>query len=112
MNTENHLMIERQGKLGVITLDRVTHLNALSLDMIEGIGAQLELWRNDAAVQAILIKSNSPKAFCAGGDIRYLYDSYKMAQPITKATLVQNIKCSIHCANMKSQSSLCLMAMY
>ncbi|PIL63036.1 enoyl-CoA hydratase, partial [Acinetobacter baumannii] len=77
MNTENHLMIERQGKLGVITLDRVTHLNALSLDMIEGIGAQLELWRNDAAVQAILIKSNSPKAFCAGGDIRYLYDSYK-----------------------------------
>ena len=39
MNTENHLMIERQGKLGVITLDRVTHLNALSLDMIEGIGA-------------------------------------------------------------------------
>ncbi|SVK02923.1 enoyl-CoA hydratase/isomerase family protein [Acinetobacter baumannii] len=45
--------------------------------MIEGIGAQLELWRNDAAVQAILIKSNSPKAFCAGGDIRYLYDSYK-----------------------------------
>ncbi|HBI8679158.1 TPA: enoyl-CoA hydratase/isomerase family protein, partial [Escherichia coli] len=52
MNTENHLMIERQGKLGVITLDRVTHLNALSLDMIEGIGAQLELWRNDAAVQA------------------------------------------------------------
>lgn len=55
-------MIERQGKLGVITLDRVTHLNALSLDMIEGIGAQLELWRNDAAVQAILIKSNSPKS--------------------------------------------------
>lgn len=77
MNTENHLMIEQQGKLGMITLDRVTHLNALSLDMIKSIGAQLELWRNDAAVQAVLIKSNSPKAFCAGGDIRYLYDSYK-----------------------------------
>ncbi len=28
-------------------------------------------------VQAILINSNSPKAFCAGGDIRYLYDSYQ-----------------------------------
>ncbi len=35
MNTENHLMIEQQGKLGIITLDRVTHLNALSLDMIK-----------------------------------------------------------------------------
>jgi enoyl-CoA hydratase/carnithine racemase len=24
-----------------------------------------------------LINSNSPKAFCAGGDIRFLYDSYQ-----------------------------------
>lgn len=112
MNTENHLMIERQGKLGVITLDRVTHLNALSLDMIEGLGAQLELWRNDVAVQAILIKSNSPKAFCAGAIFAISTTVIKMARLITKATLVPNIKCSIHCANMKSQSSLCLMAMY
>ena len=44
MNKENHLMIEQQGGLGMITLDRVTHLNALSLAMIEGIQAQLELW--------------------------------------------------------------------
>ena len=52
MNKENHLMIEQQGGLGMITLDRVTHLNALSLEMIEGIRAQLELWRDDAANQA------------------------------------------------------------
>ncbi|MCH7337258.1 enoyl-CoA hydratase/isomerase family protein [Acinetobacter sp. NIPH 2699] len=77
MNTEHHLMIEQKGGLGIISLNRVTHLNALSLEMIEGICSQLELWRNDAAIQAVLIKSNSPKAFCAGGDIRYLYDSYK-----------------------------------
>ncbi|MGV0887625.1 enoyl-CoA hydratase/isomerase family protein [Acinetobacter venetianus] len=76
MNAE-HLIIEQQGALGIISLDRVTHLNALSLEMIEGIRTQLELWRNDAAIQAVLIKSNSPKAFCAGGDIRYLYDSYQ-----------------------------------
>ncbi|ENX44228.1 enoyl-CoA hydratase/isomerase family protein [Acinetobacter sp. NIPH 2100] len=77
MNIENQLMIEQKGALGLISLDRVKHLNALSLDMIEGICSQLELWRYDAAIQAVLIKSNSPKAFCAGGDIRYLYDSYK-----------------------------------
>ena len=79
MNTEQHLMVEQQGRLGMISLDRVKHLNALSLDMIEGICTQLQLWRNDAAIQAVLFKSNSPKAFCAGGDIRYLYDSYKNA---------------------------------
>ena len=92
MNAE-HLIIEQQGALGIISLDRVTHLNALSLEMIEGIRTQLELWRNDAAIQAVLIKSNSPKAFCAGGDIRYLYDSYQKARQITKVILVPNIKC-------------------
>lgn len=41
MNKENHLMIEQQGGLGMITLDRVTHLNALSLEMIEGFELNL-----------------------------------------------------------------------
>jgi len=34
MNTENHLIIEQNAALGVITLDRVSSLNALTLDMI------------------------------------------------------------------------------
>mgnify|MGYP002652566726 CR=1 FL=1 len=93
MNIENQLMIEQKGSLGLISLDRVKHLNALSLEMIEGICSQLELWRYDAAIQAVLIKSNSPKAFCAGGDIRYLYDSYKIIRLIIRAILVPNIKC-------------------
>ena len=77
MNTENHLIVEQHAALGVITLDRVSSLNALTLDMINGIRTQVETWQNDAGIQAILIKSNSPKAFCAGGDIRYLYDCYQ-----------------------------------
>ena len=74
---ENNLQISVQGHLGVITLDRASHLNALSLPMIHGITQQLQDWHNDPQVQAILINSNSPKAFCAGGDIRFLYDSYQ-----------------------------------
>ena len=74
---ENNLQISLQGHLGVITLDRVSHLNSLSLSMIHGISQQLEQWREDDQVQAVLINSNSPKAFCAGGDIRFLYDSYQ-----------------------------------
>ncbi|OTG96545.1 enoyl-CoA hydratase/isomerase family protein [Acinetobacter sp. ANC 3832] len=77
MNIENNIAVSTQGALGMITLDRPTHLNALSLSMINGIRNQLDLWRDDANVQAVLINSNSPKAFCAGGDIRYLYDSYQ-----------------------------------
>lgn len=72
MNHENHLIIEQKGALGIIVLNRVSSLNALTLDMINGIHQQIETWQDDTTIQAILIKSNSPKAFCAGGDIRYL----------------------------------------
>lgn len=70
------LTIERVGHVGVIHLDRVKHLNALSVPMIQGIHHMVTTWQSDDAVQAILIRSNSPKAFCAGGDIRFLYDSF------------------------------------
>jgi len=77
MKHENNLIISTQGRLGMICLDRTTHLNALSIAMIQGIDQQLQHWRDAAEVDAILISSNSAKAFCAGGDIRYLYDSYQ-----------------------------------
>lgn len=75
--SEHDLSIQIQGQLGMIALDRVKHLNALSLEMVQGIYQQLETWLEQDQVQAVLIHSNSPKAFCAGGDIRYLYDSFQ-----------------------------------
>ncbi|WP_407303843.1 enoyl-CoA hydratase/isomerase family protein [Acinetobacter sp.] len=77
MSDENNLVIRVAGGLGIISLDRTSHLNALTLPMIQGIQSQLDQWRHAPEVQAILINSNSQKAFCAGGDIRYLYDSYQ-----------------------------------
>ncbi|OTG85157.1 enoyl-CoA hydratase/isomerase family protein [Acinetobacter sp. ANC 4648] len=77
MSSKTNLISSKQGTLGILTLDRATHLNALSLEMIQGITTQLEQWRHDNGIQAILINSNSPKAFCAGGDIRYLYECYQ-----------------------------------
>ena len=71
------LTIQQQGHLGVMTLNRPSHLNALSLEMIQGIQQQLQLWQQDASVQAVVFKSDHAKAFCAGGDIRYLYDAYQ-----------------------------------
>lgn len=77
MNKENNLIIRTEGALGIITLDRPRHLNALSLVMIQGIHSQFKAWQDNQNIHAILINSNSPKAFSAGGDIRYLYDAYK-----------------------------------
>jgi enoyl-CoA hydratase len=55
---------------GVIELDRPGALNALDLTMVQLITEALQHWRNDDAVRSVVVRSSSPKAFCAGGDIR------------------------------------------
>lgn len=65
-----HLEIGVEGHLGVIALNRPAAINALSLPMIEGITAQLDAWRNDDGVRAVLFEGRGEKGFCAGGDVR------------------------------------------
>jgi enoyl-CoA hydratase len=61
---------ERAGRAGLITLDRPAALNALTLPMIRQVRAALDQHLADPAVEVIVIRSTSPKAFCAGGDMR------------------------------------------
>ncbi|SEN84569.1 enoyl-CoA hydratase/isomerase family protein [Actinacidiphila rubida] len=60
---------------GVIALDRPGALNALDLAMVRLMTEALERWRDDDAVRSVLVVSTSPKAFCAGGDIRAVRDA-------------------------------------
>lgn len=60
---------------GLIVLDRPKALNSLSLDMVRAITQALLAWRDDASVDAVVIRSSSDKAFCAGGDIRFFYEA-------------------------------------
>jgi enoyl-CoA hydratase/carnithine racemase len=59
----------------VITLDRPKALNSLSLDMVRALTTALLAWRDDLSVDAVIIQSSSEKALCAGGDIRFFYDT-------------------------------------
>ncbi|MBJ7310325.1 enoyl-CoA hydratase/isomerase family protein [Rugamonas sp. CCM 8940] len=61
-------------RTGFITLDRPKALNSLSLAMVRALAAALQAWRDDAGVDAVVIRSSSEKALCAGGDIRFFYD--------------------------------------
>jgi enoyl-CoA hydratase/carnithine racemase len=61
-------------RTGIITLDRPRTLNSLSLDMIRALTEVLLAWRDDAGVDAVVLRSSTDKALCAGGDIRYFYD--------------------------------------
>jgi enoyl-CoA hydratase len=61
---------EIRGRLGIITLNRSKALNALNLAMVEQLDTILAAWAVDPAVDAVLIRSASERAFCAGGDVR------------------------------------------
>jgi len=61
-------------RTGIITLDRPRTLNSLSLEMIRALTDVLLAWRDDDGVDAVVLRSSTDKALCAGGDIRYFYD--------------------------------------
>ena len=78
-----HVLTERRGNAGLITLNRPKALNALSLEMVRSLTAALTAWRDDPAVALVAIrgtnkvgKPGTPEAlfggFCSGGDIRFL----------------------------------------
>jgi enoyl-CoA hydratase/carnithine racemase len=71
------ILFERRGEWGVIILNRPAALNALTWGMVEAFRAQLIKWERDPEVQAVLVKGAGDKAFCAGGDIRWLHDEAK-----------------------------------
>ncbi len=69
------ILFERRGSLALITLNRPKALNALTLDMMRALDPRLDEWEADPHVQAVVIRGAGERAFCAGGDVRALYDS-------------------------------------
>ena len=67
------LSFKIEAHLGVISLNRADSLHALDPDMTKAIIAYLERWSSDPNVGAVLIQAQASKAFCAGGDIRWVY---------------------------------------
>jgi enoyl-CoA hydratase/carnithine racemase len=68
------------GKLGRITLSVESTLNSLTLEMVDLLQAQLDIWAVDSELGAIFIEGAGEKALCAGGDVQALRDS-SIAQP-------------------------------
>ena len=61
--------------VATVTLDRPAALNALTLGMIEGLAASLDAWERDARVRMVVLRGAGGKAFCAGGDVRAMYEN-------------------------------------
>ena len=68
--------------VATVTLDRPAALNALSLGMLKGLAGWLDAWAQDDRVRIVVLRGAGGKAFCAGGDIRALYDSFRSGSPV------------------------------
>ncbi|NMT62533.1 enoyl-CoA hydratase/isomerase family protein [Marinobacter orientalis] len=64
----------REGNIGLITLNSPATLNALSSSMISDIEAVLGQWADADHISLVIFRGAGDRAFCAGGDIRELYD--------------------------------------
>src|SRR5262245_21395583 len=62
------------GAAGRITLNRPKALNALNYAMVRAITAVLAEWGDDPRGKHVVIDGAGERAFCAGGDIRAVYD--------------------------------------
>lgn len=66
----SELRISTTPRLGSIVLDGPKAINALSLDMIEGIAAALAQWADRPGHRGLLFEGAGEKGSCAGGDVR------------------------------------------
>lgn len=73
----SNVQIERKNALAVISLDRAKALNAMNGEMRAAIADALPGWARDPIVYAMVLKSSNERAFCAGGDVREIIETYR-----------------------------------
>ena len=69
MTEYDNIILERQGRVGLITLNRPEALNALNLGMMQDVVAAATDLDHDPEIGAIVI-TGSARAFAAGADIK------------------------------------------
>lgn len=64
-----HILMEKKGPIGVITVNRPDKLNALNTEVVTEIRSGFETLDTDPEVRVIVITGKGDKAFIAGADI-------------------------------------------
>lgn len=65
----------REGFVGRIHMNRPKALNSLNIQMVRAFNFALDAFEADPVIQSVVVTGEGDRAFCAGGDIRSLYES-------------------------------------
>ncbi len=73
----SEILVDVRNHIAFVTLNRPQALNTLTYGMIKELARLLAVWQKDDQIHAVVIRGAGEKAFCAGGDVRAIHDSFK-----------------------------------
>src|SRR5207245_3410166 len=74
MSDYQYILVERNERIGIATLNRPKELNALRTELVGELAAALEEFERDEEIRCIIITGAGDKAFAAGADIKEMAD--------------------------------------
>ncbi len=66
----NNLLLEKNGDILIISLNRPEQLNSLNLEIVTNLKKAFEDIRWDDSIKVVILSGNSEKSFCAGLDLK------------------------------------------
>jgi enoyl-CoA hydratase len=75
MTEADEIQLRRAGGIATLTINRPQALNALTLEHYRRFAPALAGWAEDPAVRAVVVRGAGGRAFCAGGDVRAVYEA-------------------------------------
>ncbi len=75
MSGADEILIAHEGGLATLVINRPQALNALTLDNYGHFAPALRAWTEDPSVHAVVVRGAGERAFCAGGDVRAVYEA-------------------------------------
>jgi enoyl-CoA hydratase len=64
-----NILLERQGRIATLTINRPEKLNALNIATRREVAEALDEWRDDKEIRVVILTGAGDKAFVAGADI-------------------------------------------
>ena len=95
------ILFTQEGHIGIITLHRTKALNALTFDMLVALQQKLLAWEEDTSIHAMVIQAVEGRAFCAGGDVRWIYQCGPGDNPKKMEFFAHEYRLDLFIANLK-----------
>jgi enoyl-CoA hydratase len=75
MSGSEEIQLDRTDSVTILTINRPQALNALTLANYRRMAPALRAWASDPSVHAVVVRGAGERAFCAGGDVRAVYEA-------------------------------------